>query len=156
MSKDEQNKGVVRRWMKDFWGENVDISVVEQLAAPNMRIKYSLLKQGACGREGVKNFLAGWRTLFPDSKFVLDDLIAQGDYVITKWNGGGTHTGPAFDGFEMECCLPAATGRKLHFTGESVYRVIDGQIEEELGFDDAVSAMTQLGLFKATASKHDR
>jgi hypothetical protein len=45
--------------------------------------------------------------------------------------------------------LPAATGRKMHFTGTTVLKVIDGKIVEEIGLDDGVTALTQLGLMKA-------
>ena len=47
--------------------------------------------------------------------------------------------------------LPAATGRKMHFTGTTVLRVRDGKILEEIGLDDGVAALTQLGLFKRAA-----
>ena len=45
--------------------------------------------------------------------------------------------------------LPAATGRKMRFTGTTVLKVIDGKIGEEVGLDDGVTALTQLGLLKA-------
>ena len=45
--------------------------------------------------------------------------------------------------------LPAATGRKMHFTGTTVLRLKDGRIVEEKGLDDGVTALTQLGLIRA-------
>ena len=63
--------------------------------------------------------------------------------------GGGTQTGAAWNdvlpGYEG---LPAATGRKMHFTGKTVLKVIDGLIVEENGLDDGLTAMMQLGLIK--------
>jgi hypothetical protein len=47
--------------------------------------------------------------------------------------------------------LPAATGRKMHFTGTTVLKVINGQIVEEIGLDDGVTTLTQLGLIKKSA-----
>lgn len=44
--------------------------------------------------------------------------------------------------------LPAATGRKMHVTGTTVLRLKDGKIVEEIGLDDGVKALTQLGLMK--------
>jgi SnoaL-like polyketide cyclase len=58
-----------------------------------------------------------------------------------------THTGPAFADF-LVGSLPAATGRKMHFTGTTVLKLVDGRIVEEVGLDDGVSALTQLGLLK--------
>jgi len=43
----------------------------------------------------------------------------------------------------------AATGRKIHFTGTTVLKVVNGKIVEEIGLDDGVTALTQLGLLKA-------
>ena len=76
------------------------------------------------------------------------DLIAEGDYVVGRWEGGGTHTGPAFSDFLIGS-LPAASGRKMRFTGTTVLRVENGRIAEEAGLDDGVTALRQLGLLKA-------
>ena len=44
--------------------------------------------------------------------------------------------------------LPANTGRKMRFTGTTVLRIKDGKIAEEIGLDDGVTALTQLGLIQ--------
>jgi predicted ester cyclase len=75
------------------------------------------------------------------------DLIAEGDYVVGRWDGGGTHSGPAFSDF-LAGGLPANTGRKMHFTGVTVLRLKAGKIVEEIGLDDGVTALTQLGLLR--------
>ena len=95
------------------------------------------------------------RRAFSDLEFWgTADLIAEGDYVVGQWEGGGTHTGPAHDDFLIGG-LPTATGRRMHFTGTTVLKVIDGKIAEERGLDDGVTALTQLGLIKATAGNGD-
>ena len=66
---------------------------------------------------------------------------AEDDYVVGQWEGGGTHTGPAFSDFLMGS-LPAASGHKMRFTGTTVLKVIDGKIVEEIGLDDGLTAMT--------------
>ncbi|MNP78144.1 SnoaL-like polyketide cyclase [compost metagenome] len=75
------------------------------------------------------------------------ELIAEDDYVVGRWIGGGTHTGPAFTDF-LVGSLPAASGKKMRFTGTTVLRLEDGKIVEEIGLDDGVAALTQLGLFR--------
>jgi predicted ester cyclase len=86
---------------------------------------------------------------FPDLNFSgAADLIAEGDYVVGRWEGGGMHTGPAFSDFQIGS-LRAATGRKMHFTGTTVLRIENGKIAEEIGLDDGVKALTQLGLIRA-------
>jgi SnoaL-like polyketide cyclase len=67
--------------------------------------------------------------------------------VVGRWEGGGTHTGPAFSDFLLGS-LPAASGRKMRFTGTSVLRVANGNIAEEVGLDDGVTALTQPGILK--------
>ena len=76
------------------------------------------------------------------------DLIAEGDCVVGRWEGGGTHAGPSFNDF-LSGSLPAASSRKMHFTGTTVLRVENGKIAKEVGLDDAVTALTQFGILKA-------
>ena len=148
MSKVEDNKAVVMRWFTEFWGETCNLSVVDAIAAPDMVLKYSL-HEPRRGHDDIKAFMTGFRRAFPDLQFWgTADLIAEGDYVVGQWEGGGTHTGPAFSDF-LANSLPAATGRKMHFTGTTVLRLQNGKIVEEIGLDDGVAALTQLGLIKA-------
>ena len=148
MSKQDDNKAVVGRWFTEFWGKDVNLAVVDEIAAPDMLLKYSLHAPRR-GREDIKAFMSDFRAAFPDLNFWgAADLIAEGDYVVGQWEGGGTHTGPAFKDF-LVGSLPAATGRKMRFTGTTVLKVIDGRIAEEVGLDDGVTALTQLGLLKA-------
>jgi predicted ester cyclase len=148
MSRESDNKAVVGRWFTDFWGERCDLTVVDEIAAPDMLLKYSL-HEPRRGRDDIKAFMTDFRKAFPDLKFWgTADLIAEGDYVVGQWEGGGTHTGSAFSDFLMGS-LAAATGRRMHFTGTTVLRVRDGKILEEVGLDDGVTALTQLGLIRA-------
>jgi predicted ester cyclase len=148
MSREQDNKAVVGRWFGGFWGNPWNPAIIDELAAPNMRLQYSLHAPRR-GRADVRNFMMDFRAAFPDLKFWgAADLIAEGDYVVGRWEGGGTHTGPAFSDF-LAGSLPAASGRKMHFTGTTVLRVENGKIAEEVGLDDGVAALTQLGILRA-------
>ena len=150
MSLQDDNKAVVGRWFTDFWGKTCNLSVVDEIAAPDMLLKYSL-HEPRKGHADIKAFMTDFRAAFPDLNFWgTADLIAEGDYVVGQWEGGGTHSGPAFKDF-LVGSLPASTGRTMHFTGMTVLKVKDGKILEEIGLDDGVTALTQLGiLVKAT------
>ena len=149
VSKEEINKAIVGRWFTDFWGETCNLGIVDELASPNMLLQYSL-HDPRRGRQDIKAFMQDFRAAFPDLKFWgAADLIAEGDYVVGRWEGGGTHTGPAFSDF-LAGSLPPATGRKMHFTGTTVLKLENGKIVEEIGLDDGVTALTQLGLIKAS------
>jgi predicted ester cyclase len=148
MSKEDDNKALVGRWFTDFWGENCDLQIVDELAARDMLLQYSL-HEPRRGHADIKAFMTGFREAFPNLAFTgAADLIAEGDYVVGRWIGGGTHTGPAFSDFLMGS-LPASTGKKMRFTGTTVLRIVNGKITEEIGLDDGVTALQQLGLIRA-------
>jgi predicted ester cyclase len=148
MSKEDDNKAIVGRWFTGFWGQTYNPAIADQIAAPDMLLHYSL-HEPRRGRDDIKAFMAGFRAAFPDLNFWgAADLIAEGDHVVGRWEGGGTHTGPAFNDFLIGG-LPAASGRTMRFTGTTVLKVQNGQIVEEIGLDDGVSALTQLGLIRA-------
>src|SRR6195256_4597073 len=142
-----ENKTVVARWFSEFWGKDFNPSVIDELAAPDIRFEYSL--HAPCrGRDQVRAFATKFRAAFPDLAFgATADLIAEGDYVVGQWVGGGTQTGDAFDDMPIGA-LPAGTGKTMRFTGTSVLKVVDGLIVEEMGLDDGVSVLQQLELIK--------
>jgi predicted ester cyclase len=141
----EDNKAVVARWFSDFWGSEFDADIIDELAAPDIRFEYSLHKP-LRGRDEVREFALMFREAFPDLAFgATADLIAEGDYVVGQWEGGGTHTGEAFDDMPVGA-LPANTGKTMRFTGTTVLKVENGLITEEVGLDDGVTALRQLGL----------
>ncbi|HET7739279.1 MAG TPA: ester cyclase [Mycobacterium sp.] len=143
----EENKAVVGRWFNEFWGADFNPDVIDALAAPDIRFQYSL--HAPCkGRNEVRAFATKFRAAFPDLAFgPTADLIAEGDYVVGQWVGGGTHTGEAFDDMPIGA-LSAGTGKTMRFTGTSVLKVVDGLIVEEVGLDDGVTVLQQLGLIK--------
>jgi predicted ester cyclase len=146
-NKAQNNKAIVGKWFKEFWGNPWNPNVIEELGAPDILMQYSLHKPRH-GRKDVKDFMIGFREAFPDLEFGgTAELIAEGDYVVGRWEGGGTHTGPAFSDFVLGS-LPAASGRKMHFSGTTVLRVKNGKIAEEIGLDDGLTAMQQLGIVR--------
>jgi predicted ester cyclase len=148
MSKEQENKAIVGRWFKEFWGNPWNPKVVDNLAAPDILLQYSLHAPRR-GRDDVRAFMMAFREAFPDLSFAgTADLIAEGDFVVGRWEGGGTHTGPAFSDF-LAGALPAGSGRRMRFSGVTVLRVENGKIAEEIGLDDGVTALQQLGLLRA-------
>ena len=145
MSLEAVNKAIVGRWLTDVWGEKCNLSAIDKLAAPTMRLQHSLYPPRR-GREEVKAFMVGLRQAFPD--FLLQsvaELIAENDSVVVRWEVTGTDTGPVYSDLLMGT-LTEATGRKLQFGGMSVVKLANGQITQEVGLDDGVTALGQLGL----------
>ena len=144
----EENKAIVGRWFSEFWGEDFNPAVIDELAAPDIRFEYSL-HAPLRGRDAVREFATAFRASFPNLGFEgTADLIAEGDYVVGQWIGGGTQTGDAFDDLPIGA-LPAGTGKAMRFTGVTILKVENGLITEELGIDDGVTALQQLGLISA-------
>ncbi|MGC1304999.1 MAG: ester cyclase [Caulobacteraceae bacterium] len=52
------------------------------------------------GHDDIKAFITDFRAAFPDLRFWgVAVLVAEGDYVVGQWEGGGMHTGLAFSDF---------------------------------------------------------
>ena len=92
MTIEDTNKAIVGRWFTSFWGKTCDLSIVDERAAPDMLLHYSL-HDARRGRDDIKAFMTDFRAAFPDLNFWgAADLIAEGEYVVGRWEGGGTHT----------------------------------------------------------------
>jgi predicted ester cyclase len=135
----------VARWFEKFWGHPADLSVVDELGAAAIVFRYPM--HGAIkGRAALKAMMAEFREAFPDLNFWgVGEPIAEGEYVAARWDGGGTHTGPAFDALPMGS-LPEASGKKMRFTGTTVLRIVDGKVKEEIGEEGALTALQDLGI----------
>ncbi|TKG94301.1 ester cyclase [Puteibacter caeruleilacunae] len=143
--KTQVNKQIVGTWFNAIWGETYAPEVINQLAAPNMVMQYPIHGRHV-GPEAIKAMLDRLREAFPDLKFwVIGDIIAEGDYVFGRWEGGGTHTGPEFKDLPAGK-LPENSGKKIHFTGMTIFKIVDGKIVEEIGEEDALKAALQLGV----------
>ena len=87
MSLQDDNKATVGRWFTGFWGKTCDLGVVDEIAAPDMLLKYSL-HEPRKGHDDIKSFMTDFRAAFPDMNFWgTADLIAEGDYVVAQWGG---------------------------------------------------------------------
>jgi predicted ester cyclase len=111
----EENKAIAGRWFTEFRGKEFSPAVIGELAAPDIRFEYSL-HEPLRVRDAVRAFAGKFRAAFPDLNFWgTAGLIAEGDYVVGQREGGGTHTGGAFDDMPSGP-LPAGTGKTMRFT----------------------------------------
>jgi steroid delta-isomerase-like uncharacterized protein len=125
---------VVRDLHDIVWSAG-DLYAVERLVAPRYVIHSDPGDQWegqtldhATYRERVKYS----RTGFPDLTFIIHDLIATESRVCVRWTAEGTHLGDLAG-------LPA-TGRRLRFSGQTIYEIVGGrvaghwQVVDRLGF----------------------
>ena len=132
----EQNKALVRRFVEASNQGNLD--ALDELIADNFVNHSPYAQGGTTGIEGVKQFTRMIQSGFPDSEWIIDDMIAEDDKVVIRWSSRGTHQGEAFG-------IPA-TGRQVVVTGIEVYRVASGKLAETWGEVDMLGLMQQLGV----------
>ena len=89
------------------------------------------------GIEGLKQFVSMIRAAIPDLRVTLEDAVAEGDKVVSRWIGQGTHQG--------ELMGAAPTGNQITITGITIHRIEDGKIVEEWENWDALGLMQQIG-----------
>jgi hypothetical protein len=85
----ERNKAVIRRFVEEV--QNNKDWVFDELNDPEF-VNLSAPPGVPSDREGGKLYLGGFLNAFPDSRFTIDDMIAEGDQVVTKKTFTGTHT----------------------------------------------------------------
>jgi steroid delta-isomerase-like uncharacterized protein len=144
----QQNKEIVTRWLKESWEANLDdaMRTVDELGADGLVYYYPIFGHRLEGRDAVKNIIMEVRKAFPDISIeMVGDPVAEGDYVVSRWEVGCTNTGHAI-GSIPGGSVPAAVGKKLHWSGMSMFRVENGKIAEEAGHEDYLALLRQLGL----------
>jgi predicted ester cyclase len=90
---------------------------------------------------------------FPDISFQLlfqYPLIAEDNYVVARWFGGGKHTGQAFFDFPIGALPEPNSGKAMQFSGTTIYTLKESKIVEEMGEEAGLQALQQLGLLHAT------
>lgn len=93
---------------------------------------------GATGPQGFRNTVTDLVTAFPDIKFKIEDMIAEGDKVVARWTWTGTHSAP-FRGFP-------ASHRHIHNEALVMYQIKDGKITHSWLQSDRLGALQQMGV----------
>lgn len=132
----EQNKTNVRRLFEEVWNKG-QVPVVDELFAPTYTHHDSSTPDVGRGPDSEKKRLAMYRNAFPDIRFTVEDLIAEGETVVARWSCRGTHKG------ELNGIAP--TNKQINITGVSIARFADGKISEGFVNWDALGLMQQLG-----------
>ena len=139
MSAEESNKAIMRR----FWAvwEQGNIDLLDELLAPEY-INHTLAAPDLPpGPEGVKEVVSMFHSAMPDLRVVVEDMVAEGDKVATRYALEGTHEGELFGA--------APTGKQLSIKSITVERVSEGKIKEHWRVTDEMGMMRQLGILGA-------
>jgi steroid delta-isomerase-like uncharacterized protein len=133
----EENKSIARRVLEEVFSGQGDLEVADELFAPNFVGHDPASPEDIRGPDGVKQFAGMYRNAFPDVQMSVEDQVAEGDMVVTRWIASGTHQGD-FMGI-------APTRNRVTVAGTSIERVVDGKIEETWDNYDALGMMQQIG-----------
>jgi steroid delta-isomerase-like uncharacterized protein len=130
----ERNKRIDRRFYEEAWNKG-DYDLVDEITASDY-VGYELPNEVIVGREGLKQNIATVRVAFPNLHFTIEDQIAEGDRVVTRWTARGTQEGP-FEG------IPP-TGKQTVVTGVTISRIADGKFVEGWTSLDRLGLLQQL------------
>jgi steroid delta-isomerase-like uncharacterized protein len=129
----EENKALARRSWEIV--ENPDM--LDEAYASD--VVWHMPDQDVQGIEEAKQFVTMFKTAFPDMSATVEDVIAEGDKVVTRVTLRGTHQGEVEE-------FGSPTGRQVETPGLTIHRIEGGKIVEEWNSYDNLSLMQQLGL----------
>jgi predicted ester cyclase len=132
----EENKTRQRRVFEEVFNKG-NLAIIPEFIAPDY-VYRSPLGMEAKGPEGFKQMVARVRTAFPDIHFTIEDIIAEGDKVVTRFTRRSTHQGE-FMGI-------APTGKKVTITGILITRWVGGKEVEAWESLDTLAMFQQLGV----------
>jgi steroid delta-isomerase-like uncharacterized protein len=131
----DANKALVLAIIDEGWNTRRS-SIFDELFTSNM-VDHSVPRDLPATRDGTRTHAARYWSAFPDLHITIDDQIAEGEMVMTRWTAHGTHTGDLMG-------LPP-TGKPVIVTGIRVDRVFGGRIAETWAEFDQLGMLQQLG-----------
>ena len=130
----EENKTIFRRYVEEVSNEG-NLDLVDEIFARYVSHQPDGYTEER-GPEDVKRFIGEFHQAFPDFHSTIEDQIAEGDKVATRWTIRGTHQGE-FRGI-------APTGKQITVTGIGIFRFSEGKVVESWDNFDQLGMMQQL------------
>ena len=133
----EENKALIQRFMEQANNKG-NLAVVDELVALDYVLHTPTTPTGEVhGTEEYKQLISMQCSAAPDLTFTVEDQIAEGDKVVTRYSARGTH--------QSEFMGSAPTGKQVSTTGIVISRIAGGKIAEEWLEWDVLGLMQQLG-----------
>ncbi len=133
----EENKAIVRRLVEAVFCHGGNPNVIDELLAPTFVRHDPSSEAGEVTREGVKGSIGWIHAAFPDLYATVEDQVAEGNTVASRWVVSGTHQGQLMG--------ETPTGKRVTFTGITIDRFSEGRIQEGWVIWDALGFMQQIG-----------
>jgi steroid delta-isomerase-like uncharacterized protein len=135
-------KKIIQQLLEEPWKGNWD--VIDTYVAPGFIGHDPAEPQPIRGPEGFKANVQKYIDGFADARITIDDQIAEGDKVATRWTGRGTHTG--------DIAGIAPTGKEITVTGITIARIEGGKLIEDHTTWDTFGMLVQLGAIPTPAT----
>ncbi len=132
----EENKAIVRRIIEEFWNK-ADLAVARHCYADNFVCHTTSVPEDLVGPRAMMKYAIAVRAACSGCRITIEDMIAEGDKVATRWIFTGTSRG------EWQGIPP--TGQPVTFTGISIARFEGGKCVEEWINADDLALLRQLG-----------
>ncbi|SRR6266498_421650 len=129
-------KSLVRSYIEEVWDKG-NLAAIDKFLAPSYRRHLSPISEPLLLKD-QKQRLSSFRSAFPDVKLTVEDIFAEGDYVIFRSTMRGTHNG-VFQSIEP-------TGKSFTVTLIDIIRVEHGKFIEHWGGPDLFDLLKQLGV----------
>jgi steroid delta-isomerase-like uncharacterized protein len=139
----EDIKRISRRVIEEGFAQGKTEVMDELVAEDIVNHDETIPPELPAGREGIKALAQGYTNAFPDMALTVEDQVAEGDKVVTRWKARGTHQG------ELMGIPP--TGKEGRVSGITIDRIKDGKIIETWTNWDQLSLLQQLGVIPEMA-----
>ncbi len=137
---EEKNKAIARRFLEEVVNKG-NQAVADELVSTNF-VDHNPLPGLPPTSEGFKQSFVIFRKAFPDLKYLIEDMAAEGDKVAIRWTAKGTHKSELFG-------IPP-TNKQITVTGIDFFRIADGKLLELWLSWDQLGMMQQLGIIPPT------
>ena len=135
----EDNKALVRRFFEDVWNKH-NLALIDELFSPDY-VEHRPVPGMPPTRDGFKQLASMFWSGLPDGRIDVEDQVAEGDMVVTRWTSRATHTG--------ELMQIAPTGKQVVVAGIHINRVVDGKLVQSWVQFDQLGMLQQLGVVPA-------
>lgn len=135
----EDNKATFRRFMEEGWDQG-KLAVFDELVTPNWSFHdpaFPTVRTLADFQQWVSEV----HNAFPNLHFTVEDVIAEGDQLASRWTLRGTNTGDIVKPMHIP-----ATGKQIAVTGITFCRFAGGKISEIWNQTDNLGWLQQLGV----------
>jgi steroid delta-isomerase-like uncharacterized protein len=140
---EKANETIVRRFYDELWNR-WRLEVADEIVSDTLRFRGSLGTVHE-GRDDFKRYVEGVRAAFPDWHNRVDEILADGNRVVTRMTWRGTHRGPLGD--------VEPTGARVEYAGAAFFRLDGGLIEEAWVVGDTRELWRALGMPPSTTAE---